>query len=211
MVILDTNVVSEFMRRHPEPAVVAWLNVRPPHDLFVTAVTEAEVRTASPSVLLEGVADTWFLLPTALSTSCSRNACCLSSVKLHARMRVSPRNDARRAARSPSSIVRLRRSPARWAQRWRPGTQGISMEPASPFWIPGSTAGDANAGRIRCPRHGLGAERRDGSDPDVDAAPVQQPGDPQPEHDLRQREGQRAVVVARPGLESVAEDPVVEG
>lgn len=45
MVILDTNVVSEFMRRHPEPAVVAWLNARPPHDLFVTAVTEAEVRT----------------------------------------------------------------------------------------------------------------------------------------------------------------------
>ena len=45
MVILDTNVVSEFMRGHPEPAVVAWLNARPPHDLFVTAVTEAEVRT----------------------------------------------------------------------------------------------------------------------------------------------------------------------
>ena len=45
MVILDTNVVSEFMRRHPEPAVVAWLNARPPRDLFVTAGTEAEVRT----------------------------------------------------------------------------------------------------------------------------------------------------------------------
>lgn len=45
MVVLDTNVVSELMRPSPEPAVVAWLNTRPPHDLFVTAVTEAEVRT----------------------------------------------------------------------------------------------------------------------------------------------------------------------
>ena len=45
MVILDTNVVSEFMRKRPEPAVVAWLNARPTRDLFVTAVTEAEVRT----------------------------------------------------------------------------------------------------------------------------------------------------------------------
>lgn len=45
MVILDTNVVSEFMRERPEPAVVTWLNARPTRDLFVTAVTEAEVRT----------------------------------------------------------------------------------------------------------------------------------------------------------------------
>ena len=45
MVILDTNVVSELMRLHPEPAVVAWLDARPERDLFVTAVTEAEVRT----------------------------------------------------------------------------------------------------------------------------------------------------------------------
>ena len=44
MVILDTNVVSELMRPSPEPAVVAWLNARPPHDLFVTSLTEAEVR-----------------------------------------------------------------------------------------------------------------------------------------------------------------------
>ncbi|MCY4646652.1 MAG: type II toxin-antitoxin system VapC family toxin [Gammaproteobacteria bacterium] len=44
MVILDTNVVSELMRPSPEPAVVAWLNARPPRDLFVTSVTEAEVR-----------------------------------------------------------------------------------------------------------------------------------------------------------------------
>lgn len=45
MVILDTNVVSEFMRERPEPEVVAWVNAHPTRDLFVTAVTEAEVRT----------------------------------------------------------------------------------------------------------------------------------------------------------------------
>ncbi len=43
--VLDTNVVFELMRPSPEPAVVAWLNARPTRDLFVTAVTEAEVRT----------------------------------------------------------------------------------------------------------------------------------------------------------------------
>ena len=44
MVILDTNVVSELMRPRPEPAVVAWVNAHPPRDLFVTSLTEAEVR-----------------------------------------------------------------------------------------------------------------------------------------------------------------------
>ena len=51
MVILDTSVVSEVMRPRPEPLVVAWLNARPARDLFVTAVTEAEVRTGMEPVL----------------------------------------------------------------------------------------------------------------------------------------------------------------
>ena len=45
MVILDTNVVSEFMRPRPEPVVVTWLDARRVNELFVTAVTEAEIRT----------------------------------------------------------------------------------------------------------------------------------------------------------------------
>ena len=45
MFILDTNVVSEFMRRSPEPKVLAWLDDQPTSTLFVTAITEAEVRT----------------------------------------------------------------------------------------------------------------------------------------------------------------------
>lgn len=45
MVILDTNVVSEMMLDSPHPTVLAWMDSRPARELFVTAVTEAEVRT----------------------------------------------------------------------------------------------------------------------------------------------------------------------
>ncbi|RZQ59949.1 type II toxin-antitoxin system VapC family toxin [Amycolatopsis suaedae] len=48
MIILDTNVVSELMRQAPEPAVVAWADRRSAGELFLTAVTAAE--------LLHGVA-----------------------------------------------------------------------------------------------------------------------------------------------------------
>ena len=45
MVLLDTNVVSEFMRAAPSAEVLVWMDELPPRELFVTAVTEAEVRT----------------------------------------------------------------------------------------------------------------------------------------------------------------------
>ena len=45
MVVLDTNVVSEMMLDSPHPQVLAWMDSRPARELFVTAVTEAEVRT----------------------------------------------------------------------------------------------------------------------------------------------------------------------
>ena len=45
MVVLDTNVVSELMRADPHAEVLVWLDDRPTRELFVTAVTEAEVRT----------------------------------------------------------------------------------------------------------------------------------------------------------------------
>ena len=45
MFVLDTNVVSEFMRESPEPKVRAWLDDQLTSTLFVTAVTEAEIRT----------------------------------------------------------------------------------------------------------------------------------------------------------------------
>ena len=45
MVVLDTNVVSELMRDHPSREVIVWLDELPTRELFVTAVTEAEIRT----------------------------------------------------------------------------------------------------------------------------------------------------------------------
>jgi toxin FitB len=43
MIILDTNVVSELMRRTPEVAVMRWVDARPVGGLYTTAVTQAEI------------------------------------------------------------------------------------------------------------------------------------------------------------------------
>ena len=53
MVVIDTNIVSELMRSEPSAVVLAWMDDRPARELFVTAVTEAEVRTGI-AVLPEG-------------------------------------------------------------------------------------------------------------------------------------------------------------
>ncbi|WP_419854419.1 PIN domain-containing protein [Candidatus Poriferisodalis sp.] len=44
MFILDTNVVSELLRPIAEPSVVGWVAARDASHLFLTAVTEAELR-----------------------------------------------------------------------------------------------------------------------------------------------------------------------
>jgi len=44
MILLDTNVVSEFMRPLPAPEVRAWIKFQPTTNLFISAVTEAELR-----------------------------------------------------------------------------------------------------------------------------------------------------------------------
>ena len=43
-VLLDTNVVSELMRKVPDPAVAVWAAGQPLEDLFFSAVGEAELR-----------------------------------------------------------------------------------------------------------------------------------------------------------------------
>lgn len=43
MIILDTNVVSELMRREPHPAVLRWVAAQPRALLHVTALTVAEI------------------------------------------------------------------------------------------------------------------------------------------------------------------------
>jgi toxin FitB len=43
MLILDTNVISEVLRSEPNEAVVTWFESQPRHQLFTTAVTQAEI------------------------------------------------------------------------------------------------------------------------------------------------------------------------
>jgi predicted nucleic acid-binding protein len=43
VIVLDTNVVSELMRREPTAAVVDWVDRQPTTDLYLTAVTVAEL------------------------------------------------------------------------------------------------------------------------------------------------------------------------
>jgi hypothetical protein len=43
MILLDTNVLSEFMRPQPAPQVVAWLDGQATHALHVSAVSRAEI------------------------------------------------------------------------------------------------------------------------------------------------------------------------
>ena len=44
MIILDTNVVSEIMRDNPRREVLKWLDDHLASELFITAITEAEIR-----------------------------------------------------------------------------------------------------------------------------------------------------------------------
>ena len=53
MVVIDTNVVSELMRLTPEPAVMSWFSAQDSAELYLTAVSEAELR-AGAAVLPAG-------------------------------------------------------------------------------------------------------------------------------------------------------------
>jgi toxin FitB len=43
MILLDTNVLSEFMRPKPADQVVSWLDAQPAHTLYISAVNQAEI------------------------------------------------------------------------------------------------------------------------------------------------------------------------
>ena len=44
MILLDTNVLSELMRPTPSPAVESWMGSQPAAGVFISAITEAELR-----------------------------------------------------------------------------------------------------------------------------------------------------------------------
>lgn len=43
MIILDTNVLSESVRPHPNPDVLRWLASKPASSIFTTAIAQAEI------------------------------------------------------------------------------------------------------------------------------------------------------------------------
>jgi predicted nucleic acid-binding protein len=43
MIILDTNVLSEFMRAVPNPTVMDWISHQVSSEVFVTTITQAEM------------------------------------------------------------------------------------------------------------------------------------------------------------------------
>ena len=53
MILLDTNVISELMRAEPARIVLDWFGNHDAGDLFISAVTEAELRTGV-AILPEG-------------------------------------------------------------------------------------------------------------------------------------------------------------
>lgn len=44
MILLDTNVISEPLRREPHPRVIDWLDAQPMETLFLSSITVAELR-----------------------------------------------------------------------------------------------------------------------------------------------------------------------
>lgn len=44
MFVIDTNVVSELMRPEPAPSVATWIAGRDAQEMYLTAVSEAELR-----------------------------------------------------------------------------------------------------------------------------------------------------------------------
>ncbi len=53
MILLDTSVISELMRAEPSQAVLNWFSQHDAADLFISAITEAELR-AGVAFLPEG-------------------------------------------------------------------------------------------------------------------------------------------------------------
>ncbi len=43
MILLDTNVLSELMQPTPNQAVIEWLDEQPSANLFISAITKAEI------------------------------------------------------------------------------------------------------------------------------------------------------------------------
>jgi predicted nucleic acid-binding protein len=53
MIIIDTNVISELLRPNPEPAVEAWLCAQDGLSIYLTTISEAELRYGVAIIIRE--------------------------------------------------------------------------------------------------------------------------------------------------------------
>ena len=117
MIILDTNVVSELTRKRPQPEVLAWWNSQTDDDLFVTAITEAELRYGVAIMPAgrrhDGLAQS---IETMLGTLFPA-APCPSTAQPPANMPAYGLDAAQSDVRLPLPIVRLRRLPVPMARQ----------------------------------------------------------------------------------------------
>jgi toxin FitB len=44
MIVLDTNVISAFIRPEPDQAVTSWLDMQPPESMWTTSISVYELR-----------------------------------------------------------------------------------------------------------------------------------------------------------------------
>lgn len=50
MILLDTNVVSEWMKPSPDPRVLGWLDSQPANHLFLPSIAKAEIEAGIASL-----------------------------------------------------------------------------------------------------------------------------------------------------------------
>lgn len=122
MVVLDTNVVSELMRGSPRAAVLEWMDSQRTRDLFVTSVTEAEVRAGV--AILPGGARRRGLAEAAERTFAGLFAGRVLPFDGSAARAYAEIVPYRRATGRPLPFAdgQSRRSPVRAGWRWPPGT-----------------------------------------------------------------------------------------
>ena len=145
MFILDTNVVSELMRPSPDPVIASWVAERATSRLFLTAVTEAELRfglaVMPPGKRRDGLAAG---LERMLGTGFA-NRVLPGTAARRAPMPGSPPQGTGGAGRSRKPIARSGRLLGRAAWRWQRATFGTSRTWESTYSTHG-TAHERNDG-----------------------------------------------------------------
>ena len=136
-VLLDTNVVSELMRRAPHPAVPVWAAGHPLEDLFFSAVGEAELRDGAAILPTGRRRRLWSRISRGCSTRLSRIGCCRSTAARRARTRTSPPCAVPSAAPSDRPTARSQQSLARATWRSRRAMFGTSRTSTSRWSILG--------------------------------------------------------------------------